>query len=573
MDTVTATPSNIIPVDGLDNSSPSVSPPATVMNVEAQKNDKTTKTLRAYRLLQNKWSCAEPGHDLCLRGTDCDGHIQLSEDQVSIWVDEICRNQATDLYPPKTLIIPGPNRDRNNDWGVSETSYDPHAEDGVDGPGYLCGLVQERVGRATLYVAKVLTALGKISLYKWIVEKNYDRPLNLLSMRFFGTIVQETADLMGPWYPWCVRRRASDIFTLSSNVDEYSSAADYTGFMLQWLGFAFSWRWDNDSPEIMSAPYRSLTCRRLLHVHWTEVASEFIIILFRNLSRHRNYNNYILLDHLVFNVCTLGQLSPQALNVIHGYLQSSLQRHYTVDNLLDVDMRISVECSRQDVRFKILSEALLDVALDITAEPTPQGDGVELFFGSRAKAVNSFFRDEAILIDFTKKVDRIASFLALYLRQVVHISLSTDISTITFLSSHFLTWIHGNFDSASRIIETIIKLITISPDPEFSCTVIRMENVVEPLVMVWLYLDGLDSDSVSDMCETACYSLLCLIATPFTGLSVVSHSYCLGVLKTIDEQLVMVPHDRNRGTMTFFRRDYDTPRIFPIYFTWEAMHR
>ncbi|KAF8530580.1 hypothetical protein BU17DRAFT_79407 [Hysterangium stoloniferum] len=570
MDTVTATPSNIILVDGLDNSSPSVSPPATVMNVDAQKNDETTKTiLRAHRLLQNKWSCAEPGHDLCLRGIDYDGHIQLSEDQVSIWVDEICRNQATHLYPPKTLIIPdcsGPNRDRKYDWGASETSYDPDAEDGVHGPGHLCGVVQERIGRVVLYGAKVAILLGKILLYKRIVSKNSARPLNALSMCRFGTIVQETADLMRPSYPWRVQRRASEIFSISSNVDQHLSAADYTGFMLQWLGFAFSWRWDNDSPEIMSALYKSLA-RGPLHTHWTEVASEFIIILCRNLSRHGNPHNYTLLDHLVFNVCTSGQLSPQALNVIHVYLQSSLQRLCKVDYLLDVDMRISVACSRQDVRFKILSEALLDVALDTTAEATPQRDGVGLFFDSRARAVNSFLGDKAILIDFTKKVDRIASFLALYLRQVVHISLSTDISTITFLSSHFLTQHHThylNFDPASRILETIIKLITVSPDPEYSCTIIRIENVVEPLVMVWLYLNGLDSDS--GLFKNVCYCLLCLIATPFTGLSVVSHSYCLEVLKMMDKDLVMDPRDRTRGSICFFRPDYETPRLISIHF-------
>ncbi|KAF8525533.1 hypothetical protein BU17DRAFT_83777 [Hysterangium stoloniferum] len=84
-------------------------------------------------MLREQWGCDEPSHDLCLQDADYIGHIQLSEEQIFIWIGKICRGQATCHYPPEVLIIPDgsrANRNPNFDWGASETNTGPEVEIG-----------------------------------------------------------------------------------------------------------------------------------------------------------------------------------------------------------------------------------------------------------------------------------------------------------------------------------------------------------------------------------------------------------------------------------------------------------
>ncbi|KAF8514578.1 hypothetical protein BU17DRAFT_68345 [Hysterangium stoloniferum] len=95
---------------------PTVSPSAAVTISDSQlRNDNITRAMRAYK-------CS---------GNDYMGHIQLSEEQISIWIGEICRGQATYRYPPEVFIVPehsGSNGNPSFDWGGSGTTAGAEVE-------------------------------------------------------------------------------------------------------------------------------------------------------------------------------------------------------------------------------------------------------------------------------------------------------------------------------------------------------------------------------------------------------------------------------------------------------------
>ncbi|KAF8508994.1 hypothetical protein BU17DRAFT_99311 [Hysterangium stoloniferum] len=113
---------------------PMVTPSAAVTIPNSQLSDERKRAVKAYKMLHEQWGCDEPGSDLCLQGNHYIAHIQLSQEQISIWIDEICRGQATYHHPPEVFIIPDssrPNRNLNFDWGASETNTDPEVEIGT----------------------------------------------------------------------------------------------------------------------------------------------------------------------------------------------------------------------------------------------------------------------------------------------------------------------------------------------------------------------------------------------------------------------------------------------------------
>ncbi|KAF8512749.1 hypothetical protein BU17DRAFT_69094 [Hysterangium stoloniferum] len=162
-------------------------------------NDEIMRMMNAHNMLREQWGCNEPGHELCLQGKEFVGHIQLSKEQISIWIGEICRGQATCRYPPKAFIVPdgsGSNRNPNFDWGASETTTDTEVE--IE-PGYFCGLALERIGGIILYHSKVWVLCAKLLVYKRIVNRRYELTSGLYtrpSERMLGIILQETVDLM-----------------------------------------------------------------------------------------------------------------------------------------------------------------------------------------------------------------------------------------------------------------------------------------------------------------------------------------------------------------------------------------
>ncbi|KAF8512739.1 hypothetical protein BU17DRAFT_95964 [Hysterangium stoloniferum] len=177
-----------------------ISPSAAVTNANFRRgNDEIMRMMNAYDVLREQWSCDEPGHKLCLQGNEFVGHIQLSKEQISIWISKICRGQATCRYPPKVFIVPdgsGSNRNPNFDWGASETTIDTEAE--IE-PGYFCGLALERIGGIILYRSKVWLLCAKLLVYDRIVNRRHEVTGGLdtpPSTRKLGIILQETVDLM-----------------------------------------------------------------------------------------------------------------------------------------------------------------------------------------------------------------------------------------------------------------------------------------------------------------------------------------------------------------------------------------
>ncbi|KAF8516002.1 hypothetical protein BU17DRAFT_93099 [Hysterangium stoloniferum] len=198
---------------------PTVTPSAAVTIPDSQLSDERKRAVKAYKRLREQWGCDEPGHDLCLQGNHYIAHIQLSQEQISIWIDEICRGQATCHHPPEMFIIldgSRPNRNLNFDWGASETNTDPEVEIGT---GYFCGLVLERVGSTILYCSKVSLLLAKLSLYgqivnHWSIYGNTGRRYKRPSAQRLGIILQETADLM----------RARTITSIMERLPHFSTA-------------------------------------------------------------------------------------------------------------------------------------------------------------------------------------------------------------------------------------------------------------------------------------------------------------------------------------------------------------
>ncbi|KAF8517675.1 hypothetical protein BU17DRAFT_91501 [Hysterangium stoloniferum] len=506
---------------------PTVSPSAAVIIADSQLSDQNiTRAMKAYKMLHEQWGCDEPGHDLCLQGAEYIGHIQLSEEQISIWIGEICRGQATCHYPPDVFIVPDgsrSNRNANFDWGASGTDTDTEVE---VGPGYFCGLALERVGRTILHHSKVSLFLAKLSLYRQIVNRwplyRYRRLYKRPSAQSLGIILQETADLMRPSYPLYIRKQAFNVFGGRTWSPIGYRDDDYIHIILEWLGLAFRCsREDHGSPEIMSALYQHLTSAPL-HIHYDEVLSNFIVILCRYVSSwERDYDSLpYTLTQIMVDLCHLRRLSFKELNAIHDYLESWLQQQSNSrwsynrhGYFIRSQMEVSIPCSRQDARFHIISEALLDIALDTNIGATSRHGWLDYSFRGKGRAVNTFFEDRVLLIDHAKKINRIAS----------HISIQPDQGLM--------------FSDLASTIKTIVSLIAASPDPEFSCRGIQAENVVNPFVNFFSHFDPLDfRDHPHDFrdfsrLKSDSHSLLLLIANPFTGPSVLSNSHFMSILE------------------------------------------
>ncbi|KAF8511276.1 hypothetical protein BU17DRAFT_97379 [Hysterangium stoloniferum] len=203
-------------------------------------------------------------------------------------------------------------------------------------------------------------------------------------------------------------------------------------------------------------------------------------------------------------------------------------------------MQLSMAWSKQDARFKILCDALLDVALDATVSARSLvQDNIYEVLDSRVDVMGAYFADGVMLRNSTDKINHIASCLVFHLRHVLRTPLKIHILTSPSPSSHisvpFDPW--TVLTSLADTIKILMKLIAASPDPECACTEIRAENAVNAFVELISHLDVLDLRRVSDYSEdfshleTASHSLLLLIATPFTGRSVLCNSHCMSLLE------------------------------------------
>ncbi|KAF8512750.1 hypothetical protein BU17DRAFT_69096 [Hysterangium stoloniferum] len=439
---------------------PTISSSAAVADADFQSsNDEIMRITNAHNMLREQWGCDEPGHELCLQGNEYVGHVQLSKEQISIWIGKICQGQATCHYPPKMFIVPdgsGSNRNPNFDWGASGTTTDTEAE--IE-PGYFCGLALERIGGIILYHSKVSLLFAKLLVYEQM---------------------------------------------------------------------------DHVSPEITSALYGSLTSAPL-HNHYDEVLSTFVVILARCFTGSWERDHYPFpntLTYLPLLLCLLRRISFEELNAIHDCLESWVQKRSLYDNrdapyFIYFQMIVSTSCSQDDARFHILSEAVLDIALDTTIGTTLRHNRFDMFLDAKGLTVHRFFADRVLLIDDVKKISRIATFIAFYLRHVVYALFHGPIQP--------RLWYTVN--SLAITIKTITSLIAASPNPEYYCRKIRAGNVINAFVKFFSHPDPLDfcypfcDLEDSSPLETESHSLLLLIANPFTGRSVLSSSYCMSILE------------------------------------------
>ncbi|KAF8519226.1 hypothetical protein BU17DRAFT_90178 [Hysterangium stoloniferum] len=118
--------------------------------------------------LQERWGCDEPGHYLCYRAPDDEQHIQLSENHIEVWVDELCQGETTYHDPPIVVKIStnttsnfSPYRSHAEDWGMISRSLGTSSSVGI-GPGYYCGVGLERVGMKVLHSAKKASLMLKV---------------------------------------------------------------------------------------------------------------------------------------------------------------------------------------------------------------------------------------------------------------------------------------------------------------------------------------------------------------------------------------------------------------------------
>ncbi|KAF8519896.1 hypothetical protein BU17DRAFT_89495 [Hysterangium stoloniferum] len=485
-------------------------------------------------ILRDKWACEEPGHNFCLRGMD---HIPLSEGKISQWVEEICRGEASCLNPPDVLI-PSKSFDCNEIVPVDCGATDTYSNDEIlIGPGYFCGVALERVGIRLLYGAKVLMMTYKLAMYR--------RKLNLCrrsypSPQVFGIMIQESVELMRPCYPSDIQKRASNILRDASEIsltdkEERSGGNKHPKRpVLGMLGLAFGLfgnavtEGHKMSTEIISSLYQSLMSAPL-HIYYNEITSAFIKKISRYLNDSSNrYHKDVCwcLTQIVEKVCRLRRLSHHEFGVMRSFMEFLIQppcNKYDLA-LISTKMQLCVPFLQQDSRLPSLPEVLMEIALDITVSDRslPNFKKFVRSFDWRVDTTDIFHTDRIMLKDYTSEIDRIASFFVFYLR-------SSDISSQRGLKSIA-------FGSFTNTINIMIMLIAASPDVESSCTDIRAEKTIDALVDFISHFDALGlrpDDNYEDFSgfQTTSQCLLCLIATPFTGLSVSSNLYCLSLLR------------------------------------------
>ncbi|KAF8500003.1 hypothetical protein BU17DRAFT_102631 [Hysterangium stoloniferum] len=76
--------------------------------------------------LRERWSCTEPGHDLCYRAPDDDQHIPVFANYVEVWVDELCQGETSYHDPPTVVQMSGrsTNRNSNHREGIEDIPDD-----------------------------------------------------------------------------------------------------------------------------------------------------------------------------------------------------------------------------------------------------------------------------------------------------------------------------------------------------------------------------------------------------------------------------------------------------------------
>ncbi|KAF8518858.1 hypothetical protein BU17DRAFT_90661 [Hysterangium stoloniferum] len=88
--------------EGVEEQSPLVSP-GELSSEELERMLEVRMREKFQLKLRERWSCTEPGHDLCYRAPDDDQHIRLSANYVEVWVDRLCQGE-TSYHEPPTVV-------------------------------------------------------------------------------------------------------------------------------------------------------------------------------------------------------------------------------------------------------------------------------------------------------------------------------------------------------------------------------------------------------------------------------------------------------------------------------------
>ncbi|KAF8527136.1 hypothetical protein BU17DRAFT_61771 [Hysterangium stoloniferum] len=463
---------------------PLVSP--AVLRMERQEIDDTVTRERSRIKLRKRCSCLEHGHCLCYRAHDDDQHIELSEEDVEV----------------------GVRNGRAIDCGVG-SSPDRSSSSLEISPGYYCGVGLETVGRTVLHNAKTAALMAKLMIYKRMVY-GHDRAFKKLIRKHLTPPRLGIGDhrLNATTYPRQIRRQASlgsGRFWDSSVIRRRNE--DHSAKLIAHLGSAFNLcpgaRWydrDRTSTAITSSLYNAVI-KSPLHTKLNEVASAFILQIAGYLSCPCRSRTYLLADlgYIVEQTCHRSSLRlAVALN--SGYNRTS--RHHIISSGPPKPQQTKLLTSTFLVWISYAASASLTFIMDMdTTYSLWHGiSGLKIFFG------NSTLHTHHI-----KQLNVVHSLIEPLLRLI----LTHPRPNV------YLLW------SGDKLIEVTLNLIAGSSDIESACSTVRNLDIISILPRLIPHCDTIrgslnDKYLVSPL-ETltlAAQSFLCVIATPFTGVSV-----------------------------------------------------
>jgi len=186
-----------------------------------------------------------------------------------------------------------------------------------------------------------------------------------------------------------------------------------------------------------------------------------------------------------------------------------------------------VLCVHQDAWFRDIAGAVLtaildDMKMNLASSTLHIGENTAFALLDGICALERFFDDQMLLIDHIHQLNAISSLIEPFLRLILKTT-----------SPHWALLASGK-----GIIATTLKLIAGSSDLEYACTMVRSLNTVAVLVSLISHCDVMrrsinDQATMSNFEDLVpiAHSFLCVVATPFTGLSVASNLNTLSVVK------------------------------------------
>ncbi|KAF8527135.1 hypothetical protein BU17DRAFT_61770 [Hysterangium stoloniferum] len=430
---------------------PLVSP--AVLRMERQEIDDTGKREISRMKIRKRCSCLEHGHYLCYRAHDDGQHIERSEEDVEVGVEEWFQGERNCHDAPNNIQIResstnatskiSPYRRRAIDWGVG-SSPDSSSSSLEISPGYYCGVGLETVGRTVLHNAKTAALMAKLMVYKRIVH-GHDRAFKKLIRKHL------TLRRIG------IRRN-----------EGHANLMTYLGSAFYWCPGA---RWedrDRTSTAITSSLYNAVI-KSPLHTNLNEVASAFILQIAGYLSCPCHSRTYLLAElwYIVEQTCHRSSLR----------LEVALNSGYNPSLTLIMDMDTTYSYS--------------------------------LWYG--ISDLQPFFGNRTLHTHHIKQLNVVYSLIEPFLRLILtHPSPNLN-----------LLW------SGDILIEVTLNLIAGSSDIESACSTVRNLDIIAILPRLIPHCDTMrgslnDKDLVSrlEALTLAAQSFLCVIATPFTGVSV-----------------------------------------------------